>query len=72
VKKTWKIHLQYTIHNPTLEWACCNYVNAQHGNICEHQLKILMFFHPNLVRGKNYSVLWIIERDFPMWVEKPT
>jgi hypothetical protein len=48
IKKT---HLRYTIHNPTLEWACCKYVNAQCGYICKHQLKVLMFFHPDLAKG---------------------
>jgi hypothetical protein len=31
----------------------------------------LMFLHPDLVRRHNRSILWIIERDFPRWVEKP-
>jgi len=46
-----KTHLQYTINNPTLKWACYNYVNAQCGNICKHQLNVLMFIHPNLAEG---------------------
>ncbi len=46
-----KTHLRYTIHNPTSEWACCNYVNVQHGNICKHQLKVLMLLHPDLAKG---------------------
>jgi len=50
-----KAHLRYTIHNPTLEWTCCNYVNAQHGNIRKHQLKVLMLLHPNLARD---TIVW--------------
>ncbi len=46
-----KNHLRYTIPNPTLEWACCNCIHAQHGNICKHQLKVLMLLHPHLVEG---------------------
>jgi hypothetical protein len=46
-----KTHLRYTIQNPTSKWACCNCVNAQCGNICKHQLKVLMFLHPNLTKG---------------------
>jgi hypothetical protein len=46
-----KTHLQYTIHKPTLNWACYNCVNAQRGNICKHQLKVLMFIHPSLVEN---------------------
>jgi len=46
-----KTHMRHAIHNPILEWACCNCVNAQHGNICKHQLKVLMLLHPNLVEG---------------------
>jgi hypothetical protein len=46
-----KVQMQYTIHNPTSKWACCNYVNAQRGHICKHQLKVLLFLHPNLAEG---------------------
>jgi hypothetical protein len=50
-----KIHLWYIIHNPTLEWACCNCVNAQHENICNHQFNILMLLPPNLTKG---TIIW--------------
>jgi hypothetical protein len=46
-----KAHLRYNIHNPTLEWACYNYIHAQHGSIYKYQFKVLMFFHPNLAKG---------------------
>jgi hypothetical protein len=46
-----KTHLRYGIHNPTSKWACCNCIHAQHGNVCKHQLKVLMLLHPHLVEG---------------------
>ncbi len=50
-----KAHLRYTIHNPTSYWACCNYVNAHCGNICKHQLKVLMLLHLDLAEG---TIVW--------------
>ena len=44
-------HLRYTIHNPGLEWAVCNCVWAQHGNMCKHHVKVVMMMNSDVAEG---------------------
>jgi hypothetical protein len=39
----------YWVYNPNFEWACCECLFAQQGNICKHQIKVLMMMHLKLV-----------------------
>jgi hypothetical protein len=38
----------YTVYNPDCEWGCCDCLWALKGNICKHQIKVLMMLHPGL------------------------
>jgi hypothetical protein len=44
-------HLRYIVYNPEIEMACCNCVHAQRGNICKHQVKVLLMLNPHLAEG---------------------
>ncbi|CAM6085123.1 unnamed protein product [Calypogeia fissa] len=35
-------NIHYTVYNPDTEWALCNCEWARHGNMCKHQVKILI------------------------------
>ena len=35
-------HIKYIVHNRAEEWAGCNCVWAQRGNICKHVVKVLL------------------------------
>ena len=41
----------YSVYNPDCEWGCCDCAWALKGNICKHQIKVLMILHPNLAEG---------------------
>ena len=41
----------YSVYNPDCEWGCCDCVWALKGNICKHQIKVLMMLHPSLAEG---------------------
>jgi hypothetical protein len=41
----------YTVYNPDCEWGCCDCLWAMKGNICKHQIKVLMMLHPGLAEG---------------------
>ena len=41
----------YSVYNPDCEWGCCNCAWALKGNICKHQVKVLMILHPSLAEG---------------------
>jgi hypothetical protein len=42
---------KYTVYNPDCEWGCCDCLWAIKGNICKHQIKVLMMLHPRLAEG---------------------
>jgi len=41
----------YFVYNPDCEWGCCDCVWALKGNICKHQIKVLMMLHPSHAEG---------------------
>ena len=41
----------YIVYNPDCEWGCCDCMWAMKGNICKHQVKVLMMLHPSLAEG---------------------
>ena len=41
----------YSIYSPDCEWGCCDCMWALKGNICKHQIKVLMILHPSLAEG---------------------
>ena len=41
----------YSVYSPDCEWGCCDCVWALKGNICKHQVKVLMILHPSLAEG---------------------
>ena len=41
----------YSVYNPDCEWGCCDCAWALKGNICKHQIKVLMILHPSLAEG---------------------
>jgi len=40
------------VYNSESEWAYFECLQSQRGNICKHQIKVLMFLRPNLAKGK--------------------
>lgn len=49
--------LQYRVLNPSSEWAVCECVHSQKGNICKHQVKVLQMLNPEIAEGKIARVL---------------
>jgi hypothetical protein len=43
-------HMNYKVYNLESEWAYRECLQLQRGNICKHQIKILMFFRPDLAK----------------------
>lgn len=41
----------YSVYSPDCEWGCCDCIWALKGNICKHQIKVLMILHPDLAEG---------------------
>ena len=41
----------YSVYNPDCEWGSCDCLWALKGNICKHQIKVLMMLHPSLAEG---------------------
>ena len=41
----------YSVYSPDCEWGCCDCMWALKGNICKHQIKVLMILHPSLAEG---------------------
>ena len=41
----------YSVYSPDCEWGCCDCFWALKGNICKHQIKVLMILHPSLAEG---------------------
>ena len=41
----------YSVYSPECEWGCCDCMWALKGNICKHQIKVLMILHPELAEG---------------------
>ena len=41
----------YSVYSPDCEWGCCDCMWALKGNICKHQIKVLMILHPDLAEG---------------------
>jgi len=39
------------VYNPESKWAYCECLRSSRGNICKHQIKVLMFVCPNIVEG---------------------
>ena len=52
VRSSKRGHIAYAVHNPCAEWAVCECVYSQKGNICKHQFKVLELTRPNLASGK--------------------
>lgn len=52
VKSSKRGHIVYAVHNPCTEWAVCECVYSQKGNICKHQVKVLELTRPDLAEGK--------------------
>ena len=46
-----RAHIRYAVYNPDTEWAVCECVWAQKGNLCKHQLKVLRIMRPDLADG---------------------
>lgn len=44
-------HIRYVVHNPGEQWAGCNCVWAQRGNICKHVVKVLLMLRPDIAEG---------------------
>ncbi len=44
-------HLNYKVYNPEYEWAYYECLRSQNGNICKHQIKVLMFLCLDLTEG---------------------
>lgn len=51
VRSSKRPHLRYAVYNPCTEWAICECVHSQRGNICKHQLKVLRMVRPDLAEG---------------------
>ena len=51
VRSSKQSHLEYAVYNPCTEWAVCECVHSQKGNICKHQLKVLRMTRPNIAEG---------------------
>ncbi len=43
--------VNHKVYNLESKWAYCECLQLQMGNICKHQIKVLMFFCPNLIEG---------------------
>jgi hypothetical protein len=43
--------MSYAVYNPNTEWACCECVYAQKGNLCKYQIKVLRMMKPELAIG---------------------
>ena len=41
----------YYVYSLDCEWGCCDCMWALKGNICKHQIKVLMILHPELAEG---------------------
>lgn len=52
VKSSKRGHITYAVYNPCTEWAVCQCVHSQKGNICKHQVKVLKMTRPDLAEGK--------------------
>ena len=44
-------HIRYIVHTPAEEWAGCNCIWAQRGNICKHVVKVLLMLRPDIAEG---------------------
>ncbi len=44
-------HLNDKVYNPKSKWAYCECFQLQRGNICKHQIKIILLLHPDIVKG---------------------
>jgi hypothetical protein len=44
-------HLNYKVYNSESEWACYECFRSQKGNICKHQIKVIMFLCLDLTEG---------------------
>ena len=51
VRSSKRSHLEYAVYNPCTEWAVCECVHSQKGNICKHQLKVLRMTRPDIAEG---------------------
>ena len=45
-------HIRYAVYNPGEEWAGCNCVWAQRGNICKHLVKVLLMLRPDIAEDR--------------------
>jgi hypothetical protein len=50
-------HLEYAVYNPCTEWAVCERIYSQKGNICKHQLKVLRITRPNIAKDNSARYL---------------
>jgi hypothetical protein len=41
-------HIRYAVYNLDTQWACCESVHAQKGNLCKHLIKVLRMIKPEL------------------------
>ena len=46
-----KPNVVYTVFNPTSEWVCCTYSQANRGYICKHKLKVFRMLRPHVQEG---------------------
>jgi hypothetical protein len=44
-------HLNCEVYNPKSKWAYCECLQSQRGNICKHQIKVIMFLRPDIIKG---------------------
>jgi hypothetical protein len=44
-------HVKYAVYNLDTQWACCECVHSQKGNLCKHQIKVLRMMKPKLANG---------------------
>jgi hypothetical protein len=54
-------HMRYVVYNLDIQWACCECVHAQKGNLCKHHIKVLQMMKPELADGtivKVYRTLY--------------
>jgi hypothetical protein len=49
-------HVKYTVYNPDTQWACCECVHVQKGNLYKHQIKVLRMMKPELADGSIVKV----------------
>jgi hypothetical protein len=44
-------HVKYAVYNLDTQWACCECIHSQKGNLCKYQIKVLQMMKPELANG---------------------